>query len=189
MQRRKTCPSCGEEIGLKAGSQPVGIRPWERVRAGDSGGAASSSGRLAGFVIGRRSPLWVRSTATRPCAADNPAPVVGNEGNTIRAVVNNASENTPTMLARRAVVPHIGSLRSVCPTPHVPNARSTKPATARTSNVLEVAWFHCRTDRSGSANAHSYVIDWRAKPGRDHSTWNKRGVRWRRNKHCLCGLL
>jgi hypothetical protein len=64
------------------------------VRAGDSGGAASSSGRLAGFVIGRRSPLWVRSTATRPCAADNPAPVVGNEGNTIRAVVNNARKHS-----------------------------------------------------------------------------------------------
>ena len=108
-QRRKMCPSCGAEIGLKAGSHPVGILPWDRGRAGDSGGAASSSAPFAGFANGRRSPLWVRSTVMRSCPADKPAPVVGNDGNTIRAAVNKKSESTPTALARRAVVPHIGS--------------------------------------------------------------------------------
>ena len=108
-QRRKTCPSCGAEIGLKAGSHPVGILPWDRGRAGDSGGAASSSAPFAGFANGRRSPLWVRSTVMRSCPANKPAPVVGNDGNTIRAAVNKKSESTPTALARRAVVPHIGS--------------------------------------------------------------------------------
>jgi len=108
-QRRKMCPSCGAEIGLKAGSHPVGILPWDRGRAGDSGGASNPSAPFAGLTNGSRSPLWVRSTVMRSCPADKPAPVVGNDGNTIKAAVNKKSDSTPTALARRAVVPHIGS--------------------------------------------------------------------------------
>ena len=149
-QRRKTCASCGEEIGLKAGSQPAGILPLGSGRAGDSGGGANWSASFAGFATGRRSPLCARSTKTRLDAVDKPAPVVGNAGKMSRAAVNRTSEHRPTARAKRAVVPHIGS--SPKRSPPVPMSQmrdwSSNPAShpARTSNVPEAAWFRSHID-------------------------------------------
>jgi len=72
MQRLKTCAKRGAEIGLKARSQPVGIRADGRADNGAAGNGAAgdgaagdpSSGRTAGPRIGSRSALRARLTAT-----------------------------------------------------------------------------------------------------------------------------
>ena len=124
MQRRKTCAKSGEEIGLKARSQPKGICARERACTGAPGASAPcSSGQTVGREIGSRSPLRVRLTDSAGEVAGKAAPVVGI-GNEINPAVNNASDRSPTAPATRTdntddIVP-IGMLRQVNAIPLVP---------------------------------------------------------------------
>jgi hypothetical protein len=142
MQRLKTCAKRGEEIGLKAGSQPAGIRADGRVDNGAAGGSAAgdpSSGRMAGARTGSRSALWARLTATVWPAGGKPAPVVGNDGTETSPAVNSASEIAPARARRTEKIPNIGlapELRHGSPSPQMrarpihPRAKRTRPAVA-----------------------------------------------------------
>ncbi len=85
-QRRKTFAKRGEEIGLKAVSQPTGTRA--RDCSGVTGGRNSCC-QAVGFTVGRRSPLSARSTEAAGVEL-NP-PVVDNEGKETRLAVTNAN--------------------------------------------------------------------------------------------------
>lgn len=112
MQRRKTCPSEGEEIGLKAASQPSGICRRGCERTGDS----TCPGPSARLEVERRSPLRVRFTKFCRAAAGRLAPVVGNDGKEIRAAEKRAIEIMPAAPANR-----IDSISRIGSSPSRPN--------------------------------------------------------------------
>ncbi len=91
-QRWKTFAKRGEEIGLKAVSQPTGTRA--RDCSGVTGGRNSCC-QAVGFTLGRRSPLSARFTEAAGVEL-NPAPVVDNEGKETRLAVTNANATAAT---------------------------------------------------------------------------------------------
>src|SRR5579863_5867943 len=177
MQRLKTCAKRGEEIGLKAGSQPAGIRADGRVDNGAAGGSAAgdpSSGRMAGARTGSRSALWARLTATVWPAGGKPAPVVGNDGTETSAAVNSASEIAPARARRTEKIPNIGlapELRHGSPSPQMrarpihPRAKRTRPAA--TGSVLFAQSPPCdqKTHRAGNASGGNKHADRRLMSG------------------------
>ena len=101
MQRLNTRASRGEEIGLKAGSQPGGIWPGCCALRGDAGAVDPNSCCPAvGPNMGRRSPLSARFTTVVGPLESKPAPVVGNDGIETSAAVNSASERIPVTPAK-----------------------------------------------------------------------------------------
>ncbi len=101
MQRLNTRASRGEEIGLKAGSQPGGICAGCCALRGDAGAVDPNSCCLAvGPNMERRSPLSERFTTVVGPLESKPAPVVGNDGIETSAAVNSASERIPVTPAK-----------------------------------------------------------------------------------------
>ena len=94
---------CGDraESGIAAGRNSPG--PWAR---GDSGGASNPPLYSPARPSGSRSPFRARSTVMRSCPAKKRPRCVGNDGNTIRAVVNKTErDHSYDALARRAIIP------------------------------------------------------------------------------------
>jgi hypothetical protein len=121
-QRRKTFAKRGEEIGLKALSQPTGTRA--RDCSGVTGGRNSSC-QAVGFAAGRRSPLSARFTEAAGVEL-NPTPVVDNEGKETRLAVTNANATTATRndhMLRIGVSPKSRQPPRNPDNPHAANAR------------------------------------------------------------------
>ncbi len=174
MQRLKTCAKRGEEIGLKAGSQPAGIRADGRVDNGVAGNGAAddgaagdpSSGRTAGPRTGSRSALWARLTATVRPAGGRPAPVVGNDGTETSPAVNNASEIAPARARRTEKIPNIGlapELRHGSPSPQIrarpvhPRAKRTRPAAAGSVLFAQSPPCDRKARRAGNASGGTNI--------------------------------
>jgi hypothetical protein len=120
MQRRKTFAKCGEEIGLKAASHPIGIR----ARGGDGAGKTgipNSRCQTVDFAGGCRSPLRTRFTDIAAGVLNNPAPVVGNDGNETRPAMNKASATPAKRTDNMARIGLFPKHRHDPHDPHVPN--------------------------------------------------------------------
>jgi len=100
MQRRKTFASRGEEIGLKAESQPRGTFSRARDGAGDTGNPSSCARSAIGSASGKRSPFNARFTVTAGCKVNHPLAGFGHEGNEIKLAANNATD-TPAERTNR----------------------------------------------------------------------------------------